>query len=174
MELWRPVFDRTHRIIAGYEVSSLGRIRSYWKSGPTAGLVRKPRVRVASYARRDGKPTKYLVMCFRTGRARATSLQVELVVATAFLGRRPKGHLVSHINGIVDDNRASNLRWVTRSESGLLSVARTPRRPLAKLTPAKARAIRASKLTAAKLAQKYGVEKKAIYNIKWGVTWRDV
>lgn len=174
MEQWRPVFDRRGRVVSGYQVSSLGRIRTYWTGGPHASLVTKPTLRKASYSKRNGKPTKTLVVCMRVGRRRYDTFQVDVLVGIAFIGPRPRGCVLDHINGVPDDNRARNLRWVTRSESSLNAVSRTPRRPLAKLTPAKVRAIRASKLTAPVLAAKYGVEKKAIYNIKWGVTWRDV
>ncbi|MBX3404838.1 MAG: HNH endonuclease [Phycisphaeraceae bacterium] len=174
MEQWRPVFDRRGRAVLGYQVSNLGRIRTYWTSGPHASLVTKPSLRKPSYAKRNGKPSGSLVLCVRVGRRKYDTFQIDVLVATAFIGPRPRGGVLDHINGVPDDNRARNLRWVTRSESSLMAVARTPRRPLAKLTPAKVRAIRASKLTAPELAEKYGVEKKAIYNIKWGVTWRDV
>lgn len=174
MEHWRPLFDRRGRPVLGYEVSNLGRIRTYWTSGPNAALVKTPRLRKASYAPRNGKLSKSLVLCTRVDRGRYDTFQVDVLVATAFIGPRPRGAVLQHINGVLDDNRARNLRWVSRREQSLASVARRPRRPLAKLTPAKVRAIRVSKLTAPELAEKYGVERKAIYNIKWGVTWRDV
>ena len=67
-----------------------------------------------------------------------------------------------------------NLRWVSKSEVSLHAIKVKPRRPLAKLSPAKVRAIRASKDIARVLAKRYGVQKRAIYDIKWGRTWRDV
>lgn len=39
------------------------------------------------------------------------------LIARAFLGNRPKGYDVDHINGNKTDNRPSNLRYVTRSEN---------------------------------------------------------
>ena len=42
---------------------------------------------------------------------------VHRVVAEAFLGPRPEGHQVRHLNGNQCDNRASNLAWGTAAEN---------------------------------------------------------
>jgi hypothetical protein len=43
--------------------------------------------------------------------------KVHDLIARAFLGNKPKGYDVDHINGNRADNRPSNLRYVTRSEN---------------------------------------------------------
>ena len=43
--------------------------------------------------------------------------KVHDLIARAFLGNKPKGYDVDHINGKTTDNRPSNLRYVTRSEN---------------------------------------------------------
>ena len=45
------------------------------------------------------------------------TIAVHILVALAFLGERPPGHDVNHINGIKIDNRVENLEYVTRSEN---------------------------------------------------------
>lgn len=39
------------------------------------------------------------------------------IIAEVFIGSKPHGYEVDHINGIRDDNRAYNLRYLTKSEN---------------------------------------------------------
>lgn len=39
------------------------------------------------------------------------------IIAETFIGSRPDGHEIDHINGIRDDNRACNLRYLTKAEN---------------------------------------------------------
>ncbi|SGA02878.1 Uncharacterised protein [Mycoplasmopsis arginini] len=51
-----------------------------------------------------------------------SSEPVHRIVATAFLGETPtKGHVVDHIDTNRQNNRPSNLRWVTRLENIVLN-----------------------------------------------------
>lgn len=97
-ETWRSVPG----FVGLYEVSSLGRVRSYvsrWY------VLSKPRLmssvdRIS--LRKDGKtyPTR-----------------VSHLVAMAFLGPRPKGNVVRHLNDIRRNNRVTNIRYGTQKDN---------------------------------------------------------
>lgn len=58
----------------------------------------------------------------RTGYMEIASVRVHRIVATAFHGEAPtKEHVVDHIDTNKRNNRAENLRWVTRLENVLLN-----------------------------------------------------
>ena len=44
-------------------------------------------------------------------------VMVHILVAEAFLGPKPNGYEIDHINSIRKDNRAANLKYVTREEN---------------------------------------------------------
>lgn len=85
-----------------YEVSSLGRVRSWIRGGPEALVLKQfhghgyPRVNL--YPARGG---------------RARSVVVHKLVLEAFVGPRPDGMVACHNNGNQKDNRPDNLRWGT-------------------------------------------------------------
>lgn len=84
---------------SGYEVSSLGRVRS--KSGIKSTF----------------KDYKGYLRVKLWGHSRAKNLRVSGLVALAFHGPVSAGHVVRHRNGVNDDNRADNLLYGTRSEN---------------------------------------------------------
>lgn len=99
---------------------------------------------------------------------------IHILVAEAFLGPRPKGMFINHINGIKSDNRAENLEYVTPQENadhasrtGLLSV-------FTKLTVGDVIAIRSSSKGYKTLAREFGVSKKVIFQIRKRLTWKHV
>lgn len=98
--------------VAGYEglysVSSNGRVR---RDSPGRGTVAGNILRGFIGAR--GYPN----VCLR-GRV----LDVHILVARAFLGERPAGMHVDHLNGNKADPRAENLEYVTPSENAMRAV----------------------------------------------------
>lgn len=78
---------------------------------------------------REGKRSRPLdnVWTFGTidtskGYTKISSIPVHRIVATAFLGEAPtKSHVVDHIDTNRQNNRPSNLRWVTRLENIVLN-----------------------------------------------------
>jgi len=105
-EEWRPLFDV-------YEISNLGvvrrrkTVRRY-----RAGLVIATRIRTKS----SGKSCGYEdLRLHKDGSHR--SYFVHVLVAEAFLGKKPKGMCVNHIDGNKANNKVDNLEYVTLSDN---------------------------------------------------------
>lgn len=108
-EEWRPVTMAE----PGYEVSNLGRVRSFRKHRGDAG----PRI-MRSHVGSDG----YLILGL-TSSGKTHNIRVHVLVATAFYGLRPEGAEVRHLDGNPLNNHSTNLAWGTRSENVLDAVA---------------------------------------------------
>lgn len=97
-ETWLPIPG-----YAGtYEVSSLGRVRSFRR--------RNPRV-LSQWVTRTGH------LKVRIGGRSETGRYVHQLVLSAFVGPRPEGMIARHLNGDPTDNRPENLAWGTHSEN---------------------------------------------------------
>ena len=59
-------------------------------------------------------------------------IYLHIAVCLAWNGPRPDGYECDHINGIVSDNRASNLQWVTPEENQKRAVILRARRMVAR------------------------------------------
>lgn len=101
-----------------YQVSDLGRVRHLprrirfvSKNGNEAWRTTVLRV-CAPNVTREG----YALAHLQVDGVRATPTVHELVLA-AFVGDRPAGFDVNHINGVKTDNRLANLEYVTRSDN---------------------------------------------------------
>lgn len=87
----------------GYQVSSLGRVRTL--------KGRSPRI-LAGNTRRWGYQWMHL---FNDGRKRA--IAVHTLVLLAFVGPRPEGMECRHLDGDPTNNRPTNLAWGTHTEN---------------------------------------------------------
>jgi hypothetical protein len=122
IELWRPVVGFT-----GYEVSNLGKVRSFWRTSGAGRSYVNGRVRgnwtqvigdtpkiLQPFVDKDGYEVVGLCRRGRCYRHRAHRL-----VADAFIvNDRP--HIatkVNHLNNVHGDNRAPNLEWCTEKEN---------------------------------------------------------
>lgn len=107
-EQWKPVagFD-------GYEVSDLGRVRS-WKM-----YHHDPGPRFLTPSPTD---SGHLRVGLTNGSEDPRTRMVHRLVLNAFVGSRPKGLVTRHMNGDKTDNRLANLQYGTYSENQLDSV----------------------------------------------------
>jgi len=97
-EDWRPVVGHEAR----YSVSNLGRVR-----GPRGHILK---------ARYNPK-RRYCAIHLDQGGGKYVDRYLHVLVAEAFLGPKPTGLDVNHKDGNRQNNAASNLEYITRSEN---------------------------------------------------------
>lgn len=158
-----------------YSVSNLGRVRSEPRTVVrTDGVV--TRLNGKLLAPRYNR--KGYVVAALTRLAKPQYVTVHRLVVTAFVGAVPGDRQVNHINGVKDDNRASNLEIVTAGENVAhaysMGLARPGRvwgedSPAARLRYTDVVAIRdryaAGDVTQLSLALEYGVGRRQIGRI---------
>ena len=164
-EIWEtiPNFD-------GYEVSNLGRVRSFKQS--RKGHVLKPRPFF------KGNDYLGVSLCLN---GKVEVRLVHRLVAEAFIPNPLNKPMVNHINGIKTDNRVENLEWVTVSENHChayaigLRNARGENNGQSKLTNEQVRYIRENSkhLTQVQLAVMFNVGATTIHNVQTGKSYQD-
>lgn len=176
-EEWRPVPG-----FAGYEVSSLGRVRSRRARHGTAVVVLKQ------------QPNKgYLRVHLTAGDGKAWR-SVHVLVLIAFDRPKRPGEQCRHLNGDGRDNRKANLAWGTPTDNARdrdvhgrtargarqgthtkpHSVLRGERSPKAILTEGDVLAIREARARGERLdslAIRYGVNRSTVHLAAKGKNW---
>lgn len=157
-----------------YEVSSLGNIRG-WRGGND-----KPRksIRRARLLKPTANWNKYLLVGLKT----EGSYALHRLIALTFHGPCPPALECAHLNGDRQDNRACNLKWVTRKENHSHkrrhgTVQRGENGPTAKLTNKdvlKIRSLYAKGKTQSEIARHYEVHQSCIWGIVRGKTWTHI
>jgi len=173
-EEWRriPGFDDR------YEVSNLGRVRTFAHSGLIGvGRRRKmPKIRSATVSPSHPYPR----LGFKIGDG-VQMIHVHALVSRAFLGPLPEGHQVRHLDGDPTNNVITNLSYGTACENAA-DKRRHGRQPVgescgrSKLTERQVFDIRrrhaAGGVTFAALAREHSVSEFAISAIVKRKTWK--
>ena len=150
-EQWKPIRGSDF-----HEISSNGRVRNA-KTGKLLSV--KP------------NPYGYPVSTFRIV-DNCRPWYVHCLVAEAFLGPRPDGHEVNHIDGNKLHASVANLEYVTRAMNIEHAVVNGLSHT-GKLSPADVSIIRAShrRGNSGELAQRFGVSREHIVRIVHGKSW---
>lgn len=170
-EEWRAIPG-----FAGYEVSNLGRVRSYRAHGGNRGgrMVAEPRMKTT---RRHGNGYLFVVLQADLGKARPQA--VHTLVASAFLGPRPEGFQVAHADGDKMNARLDNLRYATPRENAQDkqrhgTTCRGESDGNSKLTASQVRQIIAHCQAGQRqkdVAQLFGISQSQVSNIVRGASW---
>lgn len=159
-EIWKDV----EGLEGYYQVSNHGRIKS---------LSRKVRSRHGHRTIKETIVTPlftkqgYLNVITSKNGVRGT-LIVHQSVAKHFIGERPTGLVIDHIDGNQVNNRADNLRYVTTAEN-------LRKRRDVKLDAEKVKSIREllPNMSQSKIAKMFGVSQTMISHINLGTAWKD-
>lgn len=164
-EEWRPVVGYE----GWYEVSNQGRVKRL-KSGRGAapGRILKHYVIDPGYSR-----------VTLSGGDKRSVAHAHHIVAKAFLGPRPPGMTINHIDGVKTNPAAWNLEYISQGDNNAHAYRialrqRGENHCHAKLTEKEARAIRRLKgaMTQKEAAQRYGVSETVVRMIWIGKTWK--
>jgi hypothetical protein len=159
-------------MVPNYEVSSLGRVRRSTPGRRTfAGKLMAAKLLRVGY---------YVVAPTVDGKNK--TFYVHDLVAAAFIGPKPEGLHVNHIDGVKTNNQPCNLEYVSRagnmahaSRIGLMT--RGEEHPQSKLTEQTVIALRndrAAAMSFSRLARKYGISIATAFNAAQGKTWSHV
>ena len=170
VEEWRPIPGW----VGTHEASSQGRIRSLDRR------VLKGRGRMAHHQlrgrvlRQSPRPNGYLSVSMNARRVSVHSL-----VAAAFYGARPTGHVCCHNDGDKANTRATNLRYDSPAgnSADMVRHGRSQRGSKNRTNTLSEsdvvhifRRVHAGEC-AAVLAEEFGTSKPNVYNIKNGASW---
>lgn len=165
-EAWRPVVGWEGL----YEVSDAGRVRSLdrivdypdrRRSYLKPGRVLRPSTGSAGY------PT--VILC---GSGRHQHGRIHVMVLEAFVGPRPAGCEVRHLNGVRNDNRLANLAWGTPTENTMDRVLHgRASRGLTLDDVAFVRVAADKGITDTEIARRIGVTRRSVALVRTGRTW---
>lgn len=165
-ELWKSVpHDQ------GYEVSSLGNVRSFYRRGHSR-VFETPRP-VKSVTASHG---------YQVVNLRGKVFCVHRLVCEAFHGPRPAGFDVAHADGSRSNNNAENLRWCSRQENiidahnhGTMGKGERAQFVILKIEEVREiRRLRSQGLKPTKIAKDLGHPVARVAAVFYDRSWRDV
>ena len=176
MERWKPIPG-----FSGYEVSTYGRVRTYRPANGRGAFLNEPRE--INPRTITGKP--YLRVTLTDNDGQQVTRRVHILVLETFIGPRPtQEHGTRHLDGNPKNNHLDNLLWGTAQENADDRLAhgtqvRGKKVGIAKLTEQQVQEIKAAipfwkKGMATSFANKFGVGRTAITEIRNNNTWRHV
>lgn len=174
-EMWLPVLGYE----GAYEVSNIGRVRSWKAPGRSSARATEPRLLVQTPNRKRGG---YMHVGLCKAGDRVSIRPVHAIVLETFAGPRPAGAVCRHLNGRPADNRLCNLKWGTQAENMADAVAHGtatigPRNAMASLSPDQVldirRLLRGGAGTVA-VARRFCVSNATISRIKHGCRYASV
>lgn len=164
-ENWRDIPGYNGR----YQASSLGRIKSVGHPRRINNVfIMKPQPRGAG---------NYLgVGLFRPELGKQRYVYIHTLIALTFLGSKPDGMQVNHIDLDKHNNAVTNLEYASPRDNTRHALARGVKRSAGKgrcLTPDEVREIRQSgpALNNRQLAERYGVSHETVRMIRLGRRW---
>jgi len=162
-EIWKSL----DWIDSRYEVSNLGRVRSWARRGTARTIAIAPKILAPSRSR-------YLVLQIKT-----KFIHIHYAVARTFLGQRPDGFYINHIDGNKHNNRVENLEYVTPKQNADHAMAcglglKGERVGTSKLSTEMVLEIKQRNASAQALASRFGVTKKHVKAIWRGDSWKHV
>jgi hypothetical protein len=174
-ERWRSVVSHDGL----YEVSSFGRVKSLGRTKEYPGGYKK------SFPSKILKPRRvngYFHVTLTDNFKNKLQISIHYLVATAFIGPRPDGMQIDHINAVKTDNRVENLEWVSRSENTkrafrlelMTGIQRGEDVNFSRLTEKVVMdivAMHKSGYKKYKIAEKFGVAGSTVSSICRGQTW---
>lgn len=174
-EEWRAVVG-----FEGYEVSNLGRLRSFLPPNGRGPFVVIPKLLKPGLSCKKGSSNFRVTL--RKGKKKYYP-SVHSMVLEAFVGPRPDGMEGCHFpDPDVSNNKVTNLMWGTSKQNqehrrvhGSLPEGES--HVSSKLNKEKVLNIRIhlfAGMSSVRLAREHGVTKSTILALKWNKTWKDV
>jgi hypothetical protein len=124
-EIWKEIthIKRGGNILhfEGYEVSNLGRVRTYKEKygQPKRGGNRPLRKDPYEVFGRKEKDRGYMLLCLSDINKKRYNIRIHTVVMQTFVGFPEDGQVICHYNDIKTDNRLENLRYGTQLDNSL-------------------------------------------------------